>query len=185
MEQDNKPYQVRIFLKEEFAKAVRQRIADEAALKTGAKVKVEYLPEGIKPLTRILEKHDAKIDHNQFDEFRNFVVNALDDWENGPILEIENAAPGEQKEHDRKLAILTTTSLLTDEKRPFFKREFTLAMNGKTTFTGNEADALIADLETLGDGPVLTGGTVFIPNRPSRDVGPVRKSFVPMRHPGT
>lgn len=161
MEQDQKPYQVRIFLKEEFAKVAGwpELVATEMA-----------------PLADILEKHNAEIDHNQFDEFSEFVKNMLDNWD---------SVPANQKDFCKKLAGLTTDSLLTDEKRPWFKREFTLSMNGQTAFVGGEADALIADLQTLGDGPILTSGKAFMPGAPARDVPPVRKSFFPTRHPGT
>ena len=155
---DQKPYQVRIFLREEFAEAVSHGAA----------------PKEVQPLFDVLAKHDASLDHNQFDEFSTFVKNA----EAG--LEIK-AFP---KEHIPAMLALTKASLANEEKRAYFKREFTLSIGGKSMFTGSEADALIADLEKLGDGPIITSGKGFVPGK-NYGVPPVRKSFKPKRHPGT
>ena len=156
------PYQVRIFLKKEFADAV-----------SGDKT-----PEEIKPLMDVLAKHGAAIDHNQFDEFSKFVAWAETNLDKTPF-------PDEDKKQQMKnLLTLTKGSLANEEKASYFRREFTLSMNGKSQFSGPEADALIADLQALGDGPIITSGKGFVPGK-SYDVPPVRKSFVPKRHPGT
>jgi hypothetical protein len=151
------PYQVRIFLRQEFAEAVS----------------CGTTPKEIQPLMDILAKHEASIDHNQFDEFTAFVKRA----EAG----LETPIP---KEQVQALLALTKASLANEEKRSYFAREFTLSMKGKSMFTGNEADALIADLETLGDGPIITSGKGFVPGK-SYAVPPVRKSYKPKHHPGT
>lgn len=156
------PYQVRIFLKKEFADAVN---GDNA-------------PDEIKPLMDILARHDATIDHNQFEEFSKFVAWAEKDLEKTPF------ADEDKKQQMRNLLTLTKGSLANEEKVSYFRREFTLSIGGKSQFSGAEADALIADLQTLGDGPVITSGKGFVPGK-SYEVPPVRKSFLPKRHPGT
>lgn len=156
------PYQVRIFLKQEFAEAVSRH----------------ETPAEIKPLMDILARHDAEIDHNQFDEFSGFIKWADANLENTPF-------PDEDKKQQmRNLLALTKNSLANEEKASYFKREFTLSINGKSQFNGAEADALIEDLKTLGDGPLLTSGKGFVPGK-SYEVASVRKSYVPKRHPGT
>ncbi len=156
------PYQVRIFLREEFANAVN---ADKS-------------PDEIKPLMDILARHDATIDHNQFDEFSKFVKWAEANVDTAPF-------PDEDKRQQAKnLLNLTKNSLANEEKASYFRREFTLSIGGKSQFSGPEADALIADLQGLGDGAIITSGKGFVPGK-SYDVPPVRKSFVPRRHPGT
>lgn len=156
------PYQVRIFLKQEFADAVN---GDKA-------------PEEVRPLLDILAKHGASIDHNQFDEFTKFVT-----WAEANLD--KTVFPDEDKKQQMKnLLTLTKNSLANEEKASYFRREFTLSMGGKSQFSGPEADALIADLQALGDGPIITSGKGFVPGK-SYDVPPVRKSFVPRRHPGT
>ena len=154
---DQKPYQVRIFLREEFAEAVSRG----------------RTPKEVQPLFDVLAKHDASLDHNQFDEFSTFVKNA----EAG----LPTPIPQEQAQ---ALLALTKASLANEEKRNYFKREFTLSIGGKSMFKGNEADSLIADLEKLGDGPIITSGKGFVPGK-NYVVPPVRKSFKPKRHPGT
>lgn len=156
------PYQVRIFLKQEFAEAVSRH----------------ETPDGVKPLMDILARHGAEIDHNQFEEFSGFVKWAEANLEKTPF------ADEDKKQQMRNLLALTRNSLANEEKASYFKREFTLSMGGKSQFTGAEADALIEDLKTLGDGPLLTSGKGFVPGK-SYEVAPVRKSFVPKRHPGT
>jgi hypothetical protein len=159
---NEKPYQVRIFLKEEFADAVNR----------------DAPPPEVKPLMDILAKHDASIDHNQFDEFSKFVK-----WAEANVD--THAFPSEDKKDEaKKLLALTKNSLANEEKASYFKREFTLSIKGKSQFSGAEADALIEDLKTLGDGAILTSGKGFVPGK-SYDVEPVRKSYVPKRHPGT
>jgi predicted GNAT family acetyltransferase len=151
------PYQVRIFLKQEFAEAVSRH----------------ETPEEIQPLLDVLAKHEASLDHNQFEEFSTFVKNA----EAG----LPTPIPAEQVQ---ALLALTKASLANEEKASYFKREFTLAIKGKSMFNGAEADALIADLEKLGDGTIITSGKGFQPGK-NYVVPPVRKSFKPKRHPGT
>ena len=158
---DQKPYQVRIFLREEFAEAVSRGAA----------------PKEVQPLLDVLAKHNASLDHNQFDEFSTFVRQA----ETNPDA---ITFPTSDKEQIQKLLALTKASLANEEKRNYFKREFTLSIGDKSMFTGKEADALIADLEKLGDGPIITSGKGFVPGK-NYVVPPVRKSFKPKRHPGT
>jgi hypothetical protein len=156
------PYQVRIFLKKEFAEAVARGTT----------------PAEVQPLMDILAKHGAEIDHNQFDEFTKFVKWAEANLDKTPF-------PDEDKKQQmHNLLSLTKNSLANDEKVSYFKREFTLSIKGKSQFNGPEADALIEDLKTLGDGPIITGGKGFVPGK-SYEVAPVRKSFLPKRHPGT
>lgn len=156
------PYQVRIFLKDAFAKAVNDG-------KT---------PAEVQPLMDILARHGASIDHNQFEEFSNFVTWAEQNLDKAQF-------PSEDKKQQMKnLLTLTKGSLANEEKAGYFRREFTLSIGGKSQFTGGEADALIADLQTLGDGPIIESGKGFVPGK-SYDVPPVRKSYVPKRHPGT
>jgi len=152
---NERPYQVRIFLKQEFAEAV-------SSGKT---------PKEIQPLLDILAKHDASIDHNQFEEFSNYVKN----WKTADV-----PFPDDQR---KPLRDLTEKSLADPEKSSFFKREFTLRIAGETLFSGDKADALIADLQTLGDSSILTQGKAFAHGN-GREVTPVRKSFVPKNHPG-
>jgi hypothetical protein len=156
------PYQVRIFLKKEFAEAVN---ADKA-------------PEEIQPLMDILARHNASIDHNQFEEFSKFVTHAE------RTLDLTKPAENDKQQQMINLLTLTKNSLANEEKASYFKREFTLAIGGKSQFSGPEADALIADLQKLGDGAIIESGKGFVPGK-SYDVPPVRKSFVPKRHPGT
>jgi hypothetical protein len=158
----DKPYQVRIFLKKEFAEAVTR----------------DAPPAEVKPLLDILARHDASIDHNQFDEFSKFVTWAEANLEKTPF------ADEDKKQQMRNLLTLTKGSLANEEKASYFKREFTLSIKGKSQFDGAEADALIEDLKTLGDGPIITSGKGFVPGK-SYEVPPVRKSFLPKRHPGT
>lgn len=154
---DKHPYQVRIFLKQEFAEAVSRH----------------EKPKEIQPLMDILSRHNAIIDHNQLEEFTAFIKDA----EAGRQTKI----PQEQVQ---ALLTLTKASLANEEKRGYFAREFTLSIGGKSMFTGKEADALIADLQTLGDGPIITSGKGFVPGK-NYVVPPVRKSYKPRRHPGT
>ncbi len=159
---EERPYQVRIFLKKEFAEAVSRH----------------ETPKEIKPLMDILERHNASLDHNQLEEFSKFVAWADENLDKTPFPDPD------KKEQMQKLLTLTKNSLANEEKRSYFAREFTLSVGNKSVFKGSEADALIADLEKLGDGPVITSGKGFVPGK-SYDVPPVRKSFVPKRHPGT
>lgn len=156
------PYQVRIFLKKEFAEAVSRDAA----------------PAEVRPLMDILAKHDATIDHNQFDEFTKFV-----NWAEANLDKTPFPDPDKQQMMKNLLA-LTKGSLANEEKVSYFKREFTLSIKGKSQFSGAEADALIEDLKTLGDGPIITGGKGFVPGK-EYEVPAVRKSFLPKRHPGT
>lgn len=161
--QDKGAYQVRIFLREDFAEAVKKK----------------EMHEELKPLAQVLMAHDARIDHNQFDEFSEFLVKADAKMASGTF------ANDDEKTYTQKLADLTRNSLANPEKQSYFKREFTLSMKGKTLFQGDEADALIADLEKLAaNGPLMTSGKGFVPGK-SYEVPAVRKSFVPKRHPGT
>ena len=153
---DSAPFQLRIFLKEEFARAAARH---EQA-------------EGLKPLQDVLKKHGASLDHNQFDEFSEFVEN---------IKAHPSALAHEQT---RKLLELTEKALANPEKVSYFKREFTVSLNGRERLSGNEADALMADLAAL-EGKVLTAGKAF--NGAGQPVPAVRKSYYPKnnRHPGT
>ena len=157
---NDRPYQVRIFLRKEFADAVNKGIT----------------PKEIQPLIDAMDRHGAAIDHNQFEEFSKFVQ-----WADASLAKMQ---PSEQKDHFEKLANLTRGSLADEEKQSYFKREYTLRIGPKSQFNGPEADALIADLEKLGDGPIITSGKGFVPGK-SYEVAPVRKSYVPKRHPGT
>jgi len=153
---DNVPlYQVRIFLKKEFAEAVSRGIT----------------PKEMQPLLDILAKHGAVIDHNQLEEFSQFVIDA----EAGRKTKI----PADQV---AGVLALTKKSLTNPEKRSYFAREFTLSMGGKDLLYGTAGDALITDLKTLGDGPILTSGKAFAHGK-GWDVEPVRKSFLPKKHP--
>lgn len=157
-----RPYQVRIFLRQEFADAVKNK----------------QMRDELQPLAEVLMKHDARIDHNQFDEFSDFLVKA------DAKMAANDFASAQEKDYTQKLATLTRNSLANEEKQSYFKREFTLSMKGKTLFDGAEADALIGDLEKLGTDSLLTAGKGFVPGK-SYDVPAVRKSYVPLRHPGT
>jgi hypothetical protein len=156
------PYQVRIFLKQEFAEAVN----------------AGRQPEEIKPLMDILGRHNASIDHNQFEEFSKFVK-----WAEANI-DTHQFPDEDKKQQTKNLLTLTKNSLANEEKVSYFRREFTLNVGGKSQFSGPEADALIADLQSLGDGAIITSGKGFVPGK-SYEVPPVRKSFLPKRHPGT
>ncbi len=151
-----RPYQVRVFLKQEFAEAVNRK----------------SIPPEMKPLMEVLAKHNAKLDHTRLQEFSDFVKIV----EEHPEIQTKGTV--------QKLYDLTKNSLANPEKRSYFAREFTLSVNGKMMFTGPAADALIADLKTLGDGPILTSGKVFRPGK-SKDAPTVRKSYLPKHHPGT
>ena len=148
-------FQVRIFLKKEFAEAVMR---DET-------------PAEMQPLLDILAKYNAVIDHNQLKEFTEFVADA----EAGRKTKI----PADQV---AGVLALTKNSLANPEKRSYFAREFTLSVGGKDLLQGTAAEALIADLKTLGDGPILTHGKAFV-HGGSRDVETVRKSYLPKVHP--
>ena len=151
-----RPYQVRIFLKEEFAEAVSRK----------------SIPAEMKPLMDVLARHNATIDHNQLEEFTAFVkaIEAHPEVLNQGSL--------------KKLFDLTKNSLANPEKRSYFAREFTLNVNGKVMLVGHQADALIADLRKLADGDILTSGKAFRPGQ-DKAVATVRKSYFPKRHPGT
>lgn len=149
------PFQVRVFLKKEFAEAVSR----------GEK------PADMQPLFDVLAKHSAALDHNQLDEFEQFVVDA----EAGRKTKI----PADQV---AAVLDLTKNSLANPEKRSYFAREFTLSVNGKDLLSGTSADKLIADLQALGDGPILTSGKAFAHGM-GREVGTVRKVQLPKKHP--
>jgi len=149
-------YQVRIFLRQEFADAVNRG----------------QTPKEIQPLLDILAHHKARIDHNQFNEFTDYVNN----WKTADV-----PFPASERE---ALRDLTKKSLADPEKRSWFKREFTLSIEGVTMLDGDKADKLIADLQTLGDGAILIKGKAFA-HGPGREVTPVRKTYVPRHHPGT
>lgn len=171
-----RPYQVRIFLKQEFAEAVNNYPRPKE--KDAHFDLREALPEAAKPLKDILEKHGAGIDHNQFEEFSSFVG-----WMDANFDKMR-FADEDKKQQMQRLVTLTKGSLADAEKCSYFKREFTLSMGGKSQFSGSEADALIADLNKLGDDKIITSGMGFVPGK-SYAADPVRKSYVPGRHPGT
>jgi predicted GNAT family acetyltransferase len=148
-------FQVRIFLKKEFAEAVMRH----------------ETPKEMQPLLDILAKYDAAIDHNQLQEFTQFVADA----EAGRKTKI----PADQV---AGVLALTKNSLANPEKHSYFAREFTLSVGGKDLLQGTAAEALIADLKALGDGSILTHGKAFI-HGGSRDVDAVRKSYLPRVHP--
>lgn len=151
-------YQVHIFLRDEFAKA--------AARKESVR--------GMEPLMEVLTRHNAVIAQSRLDEFTEFKER------------IENLPVGkESSEMVQKLYALTKTALDDPRKRKMFAREYTIKMNGKLMFSGSAADALIADLAKLGDGPILTSGEVALPGKPAHKVAPVRKTYLPRHHPGT
>lgn len=151
-----RPYQIRLFLREDFAAAAAR----------------QETPQGLKPLFDVLARHHAALSHTQLEEFESFVKIV----EEHP--EIAN------KGTTKKLYALTKASLATPEKRREFAREFTVSIEGRLMFTGRQADALIADLRALGDGPILTSGTVFRPGQ-AKKATPVHKTYLPRRHPGT
>jgi len=159
---NKRPYQVRIFLKQEFADAVSGHTT----------------PKEMKPLMDILKRHNASLDHNQFEEFSKFVT-----WAEANLDKTKFDSE-DQKQQMKGLLALTKNSLANEEKRSYFAREFTLSVGKKSLFTGAEADALIADLKTLGDDAIITPGKGFVPGK-SYAVPAVRKSYVPKRHPGT
>lgn len=162
MPRTEREYQVRIFLKEEFAKAVKDK----------------RNPEAMQPLMDVLAKHNASLDHNQFEEFSTFVAWAEKN------LDTTKFPDEDKKQQMKNLLALTKNALANPEKQSYFKREFTLSIGDKSLFTGAEADALIADLEKLGDDAIIVGGKGFVPGK-SYDVPAVRKSYKPKRHPGT
>lgn len=156
---EKKTFEVRFYLKQEFAKAVRD----------GADI-----PE-LKPLRDILERHNVEL-HNQLDEFQAFLLKAqkVENWK-------EAYPDGAERKFLQEMEAFTLSTLMKDEKRAYLSREFTIERSrGKGPFKGNEADALIEDLQTLNDGD----GALFGESPRATDRG-VRKVYRPKRHPGT
>lgn len=151
-----RPYQLRIFLNEEFADAARHH-------KTTA---------GLEPLLAVLKKHHAALDHNQLDEFTEFLAT----MDAHPEIPLRGAG--------KRLYDLTKGALANPEKCSYFAREFTISVGGKMTFVGHDTDALVEDLKKLGSKTVLTRGKAFREGK-VRNVSPVRKVYIPKRHPGT
>jgi hypothetical protein len=151
-------YQVHIFLREDFARAAARK---------------EKAP-GMEALAEVLARHNAELAHSRLEEFTRFVE------------KIERLPEGkESSDFVSKLYAMTKTALANPEKRDLFAREYTVEMNGKLMFSGDAADALIADLKKLGDSGILTSGKAAIPGKPLHDVPPVRKTYLPRHHPGT
>jgi len=150
-----RPYQIHIFLSDEFAAVAARH---------------ETIPE-MKPLLDVLEKHNAAIVQSRLQQFSRYVESVKKHPE---ILRHEQA---------KKLYELTTASLANAEKRGYFARDFEVSMNNKMSFTGNEANALLADLRKLGRDSILTPGKAFRPGHEKR-VRPARKVYIPKKHPG-
>lgn len=150
-----RPYQVHIFLRKDFAEAAARH---------------ETTPD-MQPLMDILTKHGASLGHSRLEQFSNFVNNVNKRPE---ILKNPGA---------RKLYDLTANALANPEKYSYFEREFKLVMNKKMTFTASEANALLAELRTLGADSILTRGKAFRDGR-TKKVRPVRKVYIPKKHPG-
>lgn len=115
----HRPYQIRLFLREDFAAAAMRH---------------EPLPDA---LTKILARHGATLDHNQLEEFESFVKMV----ESRP--NIEEGSPM------HRLYTLTKAALANPEKRSYFAREFTLSVGGKEILAGPQHDRLIAALRKL------------------------------------
>lgn len=153
-----RPFQVHIFLRAEFAAAVAGH---------------GPLPEAMKPLMEVLERHHAVLDHTRAEEFNDF-IRALDTY---PEIK-ERGGPA------RRLYDLAKAALENPLKRDTYTREFALSMESRLVFTGHQADALIADLRALEGGAILTNGRVFHEGK-MRKSAPVRKVYIPRHHPGS
>ena len=153
----DKTFEVRFYLTQEFAKAVRMGEANPA----------------LDPLRDILTRHNVTL-HNQLDEFQNFLLamQKVDNW--------GKAYPDpDERKFLRELEAFTLPAVLDDSKRSYLSREFTIERaQGLGSFKGNEADALIRDLQTL------DGSALFGEGPRAMDKG-VRKVYQPARHPGT
>ena len=176
---DKKTFDVRFYLKDEFAKAARQDAYfpfTEDAINGVSDHFVADNPE-IVALYKVLAKHGVSL-HNQLDEFVDYCVKyaQVEDW--------ETAYPDEnERKFHQQLLAMTQATLANPEKCEYLAREFTIERAGGNpdflgAFSGDEADAIIADLQAIFNSGVYGEGP-----RPTEQG--VRKVYAPKRHPGT
>jgi hypothetical protein len=150
-----KTFEVRFYLKEEFAKALRQG---------------QDLPE-LKPLKDVLTRHDVGV-HNQLDEFQSFLtkLQKIENWE-------QEVQDPDHRLFLRELEEFTLKTVLDDSKREYLGREFSVEpKNGP--YKGSEADRLIKDLQALEPFNLFAKGA-------AKTEKGVRKVYRPKKHPGT
>jgi len=143
MSEENKPartFEIRFYLTRAFADAVR-------AGKT----------QGIEKLTDVLSRYGATLE-NQLDEFQDHLMR----WQEIANWEEAFPDPG-QRANEMWFEKFTLATVLNDRKREYLSREFTLAIDEKKFFSGNEVDAIVADLEALGPEVIGTGPRIEEP----------------------
>ena len=152
-----KTFEVRFYLKEEFAKAVRE----DRSLKE------------LEPLNKVLEDHGLGL-HNQLDEFESFLqkLPAEQEWDKTYHDPDVNKFLKEMKD-------ITVKTVSNPDKREYLSREFTIEPpEGVGPYKGNEANKIIKDLQKLSSLGIFGEG-------PRETVKGVRKVYKPKRHPGT
>lgn len=140
-EDKNRTFEVRFYLKKRFAEAARQ----------GQTVR------GMKPLLAVLEKHGASL-QNQLDEFQEqlFAWQEIGNWD-------ELFPDAQSRANEMRFEKFTLSTVLNDSKREYLSREFTLVVGDKKFFSGDEVDALVADIESLGAKIIGTGPRIKEP----------------------
>lgn len=163
-------YDVRFYLKDEFAKAVRKQLAGTPPWEL-------FLNEpGMIALYRILGEHKMSL-HNQLDEFEAYVAEHTDiDW-------AEKYPDEQERVFHAQLTAMTIATLQDEEKREYLGREFTIEISGgnpqfQGAFKGDEADEIIKDLQSIFNSGIYGEG-------PRKTEKGVRKVYTPPMHPGT
>lgn len=152
-----KTFEVRFYLKDKFAKAVRE----------GRSLKE------LEPLNKVLKDHNLGL-HNQLDEFEGFLqkLPGESDWD-------KNFADPEVSKFLKEMKDITVKTVRDPSKREYLSREFTIEPpDGAAPYKGNEANAVIKDLQKLSTLGIFGEG-------PRKTEKGVRKVFRPKRHPGT
>jgi hypothetical protein len=162
---DQRGFEIRFYLKDEFAKALR---------------KGESHP-GLTPLNDVLVKHNVGL-HNQWDQSVKTLkeMQQVRNWDQSTMSEQEK-----KWGWDMEVYILDRITSDCDERgrgwvpSDYLRREFTIERADHGMYKGNEADQLIADLQSLYEAP----DSVFGEGPHDRDRG-VRKLYRGI-HPGT